>query len=204
MLNRIIDFSLHQRWFVLRRRGAARGDRRSTTISACRSTPCRTSPTFRCRSTPKRPGSRRWKPSSAITFPDRDGAGRPAAAGVHALAVALRSVAGDRRVSGRHGYLFRAPARRGATGRSALAAAAGIRARAGSDRHGARRNLHVHGRPRMQGTQLDADRPAHRAGLDHSSAAAADARRRRSEHDRRLREGVHRRASIPSGCSRTT
>ena len=40
-----------------------------TTISASRSTPCPTSPTCRCRSTPRRPATRRSKPSSASRSP---------------------------------------------------------------------------------------------------------------------------------------
>ena len=43
---------------------------------------------------------------------DRDRDGGPAAARLHALRVALRAVAGHRRVRGRHRHLLRAPARR--------------------------------------------------------------------------------------------
>ena len=65
MLDKLIQFSIRQRWLVLLVVLGVCGAWASTTISSCRSTPCRTSPTSRCRSTPRRRATRRSKPSSA-------------------------------------------------------------------------------------------------------------------------------------------
>ena len=83
----------------------------SGTSRGCRSTPCRTSPTSRCRSTPTAPGYSPLEVEQRITFPIETAmAGLPRLEQT-ALAVALRPVAGHRRLRGRHRHLLRPPAR---------------------------------------------------------------------------------------------
>ena len=179
------------------RRGRAR---RSTTSSACRSTRCPTSPTSRSRSTPRRRATRRSRSSSAITFPIETAMARAAAPRVDALALALRAVAGDGRLRGRHRHLLRAPARRtSASRRCASQLPPGVEPAMGPIATGlgeifmwtvesdARRD-------EARRHAVHADGSAHDPGLDHQAAAPHRARRHRGQHDRRLREAVPRHA----------
>mmetsp|Transcript_11123 Transcript_11123/g.21350 ORF Transcript_11123/g.21350 Transcript_11123/m.21350 type:complete len:216 (+) Transcript_11123:55-702(+) len=118
---------------------------------------------------------------------DRGHDGRPAAAHADALAVALRAVAGHRRVPGRHRHLLRAPARHreaaAGPGRPARRAHAGARA----DRDRPWRDQHVDGGSQSRRAQarwpaLCAGRPARDPGLDRQAPAAHRARRHRDQH----------------------
>ena len=92
--------------------------------------PCRTSRTSRCRSTPRRPAISPLEAEQRITFPIETAlAGLPRLEYTRSLSrYGLSQVTAV--FAGRHGHLFRAPARRRASRRSALATAA--RARAGA------------------------------------------------------------------------
>ena len=143
---------------------------------------------------------------AAHHVPDRDGDGRPAAARLHAVALPLRPLAGDRRVPGRHRHLLRAPARERAHPGGEEPAAAGHRAGDGADRDRSRRDLHVHRRERrdrrgLSGRSHPPMRVAYGAGLGDPPAAPARAGRRRGQHHRRLREAVSRDAG-PCGPPR--
>ena len=68
MLERILHFSIRQRWLVVI---ATTGGRRVGSLqlhAAGRSTRCRTSPTSRSRSTPRRPATRRFEAEQRVTY----------------------------------------------------------------------------------------------------------------------------------------
>ena len=125
-------------------RRARRWPRSASGISrACRSTPCPTSPTCRCRST-RRAGLFAAGSRAAHHLSDRDRDGRPAEARVHALAVALRAVARSRSSSrtaptstSRGSWSTSGSSRR----KDQLPA--GIETGDGADLDGPRRDLHV-------------------------------------------------------------
>ena len=90
MFERIIRFAIDQRWIVLRL-CSAWSEWASITTSACPSTPCRTSPTSRSRSTPK-PRLLPVGGRAARHLPHRDRDGGLTVAGGNPFAVALRAV----------------------------------------------------------------------------------------------------------------
>ena len=155
------------------------------------------------------PGFSPLEAEQRITFADRDGDGRPAAARLHALALALRPLASHGRVRGRHGHLLRAPARRRAAARSARRSCR----RASSPSSGPIATglgeifmfiLSVApGATRPDGTPWTPTRPAHGHGLGRAAAAAHVPGRHRGQHDRRLRAAVRRRAATRPRCSRS-
>ncbi len=65
MFERIIRFAIEQRWLVLLAVLGMAGLGVCSYTRSCPSTRCPTSPTCRCRSTPARRATRRWRPSSA-------------------------------------------------------------------------------------------------------------------------------------------
>ena len=75
MIEHIIDFSIRHRWVVVRSSPSRPAFGCLCADNGCRSTPCRTSPTTRCRSTPSRRRSRRSS-REAGHVPGRDRAGR--------------------------------------------------------------------------------------------------------------------------------
>ena len=127
---------------------------------------------------------------------------------LHALAVALRARASHSRIRGRHGHLFRATARaermlaaRGdlPEGREPVMGpiATGL---------GEIFMFTVDAEPgakNADGIGRDADGSAYGSRLDHPAAAAARARRGRSESDRRLSQGNSDRAGSGADCWRT-
>ena len=142
---------------ALRRLLAARGSR---------STPCPTSPTARCRSTPSAPSLSPGRGREAGHVPDRDGARRHPRPRLHALALAQRLLAGDGRLRRRRRHLLRAPAGRASgSRRRATSLPAGRRAVHGADLDRARRDLHVDRRVRAPATaRAPASATASRAG----------------------------------------
>ena len=108
------------------------------------------------------PGYSPLEVEQRITFPIETAmAGLPQPR-VHALALALRPVAGDGRLQGRHRHLLRAPARQRAHPAGQGPAAAGHRARDGPDRDRPRRDLHVHGRGQARRAQAPTASPTRR------------------------------------------
>ena len=139
------------RWARARATALVAAARRLELSRGCRSTRCPTSPTSRCRSTPRRRAISPLEVEQRITFPIETALGGLPRARVHALALALRPLAGDGRLRGRHRHLLRAPARqRAPAARRRRSLPAGRRARAGPDRDRPRRDLHVDGRGRAR------------------------------------------------------
>ena len=140
-LERIVRSAIAHRWLVLLLTlGVAALGAWSYTQAADRCG-ARTSPTSRCRSTREAPRLLAARSRAAHHLPGRNRAGRHSEARLHALAVALRPVAGDGRLQGRHRHLLRAPAGRRADAAGEGATAGGRRARDGADRNGPRRDL---------------------------------------------------------------
>ncbi len=141
------------------------------------------------------PGLLAARGRAAHHVPDRDRDGRAAAPRVHALALALRPVAGHGRVRGRHRHLLRAPARQrtpaGGARDSCRPASSPSWARsrpawARSSRSPLSADARRHARRRHA---LRHDATCTRSGLGRPAAARARARRHRGQHDRRLRAG---------------
>ncbi len=127
MLERILRFSLRARWVVIAAHRVGRGARRVEPGT----------PADRRRARHhQRPGADQHRGAGHLAargraahhLPGRDRDGRAAAPRVHALDLPLRTLAGDRRLRGRHRHLLRAPAGQRARPGSAREAAAGRRA----------------------------------------------------------------------------
>ncbi len=196
MIDRLLAFSVHQRWLVMIAvlMMGAFGVWNFTRLpidAVPDITQCPGSDQY------QRAGLLATGGGAAHHVPDRDGDGRPAEPREHALAVALWPQPGHRRVQGRHGHLFRAPARQRTRPAGEGLAADRHRDGDGTGLHRPRRDLHVHGRGEGGGEErrrqaLHAERPADRAGLDHQASAPQRAGGQRGQHHRRLREAVPR------------
>ena len=192
MLDSIVESSIRNRWLVLLA-VAAMAAFGVYNYHACRSTRCRTSPTCRCRSTPRRRAIRRSRPSSGS--PSRSRPRWPGCRGLDYTRSLSRYGLSQVTVVFKDGTdIYFARQRVGERLQEArVAVAAGPRARAGPDRDRPGRDLHVdvlsveHGATKPDGEPYDTDRPAHHAGLGRAAAAAQRARRHRGQHDRRLR-----------------
>ncbi len=202
MINRILAFSIQNRWLVI-----MRGHRRSArwapgTSRACRSTRCRTSPTSRCRSTPRRRATRRWRSSSAspsrskrrwADLPKLDYTRSLSRYGLSQVTVVFkdgtdiyfaRQLVNERIQQAKEQLPPGTETAMGpvSTGLGEIYMYA-VEAKPGAKR--------------PDGEPYSADRPAHHPGLDHQAAASHRARHRRGQHDRRLREASSTCCPIP-------
>ena len=167
MLERILRFSIEHRWLVvLAVAGGGRRAAASSLAAACRSTPCPTSPTARCRSTPSRRRSSPTEVEKQVTFPIETALAGIPGPRVHALALAQRLLAGD----GGLRATTSTSTSRASRSRERLAAAReslppGAEPMHGADLDRARRDLHVDGRVRASARRGRARRStASRAG----------------------------------------
>ena len=148
MIERIINFSIRQRWLVLfiTRRSPRSA---STTTSGCPIDAVPDITNVQVQINTEAPGYSPLEVEQRITFPVETAMAGLPQLGLHPLALALRPVAGHRRLQGRHRHLLRAPARRRAhPGSARESCRRAIEPTHGADRHRPRRNLHVHGRGR--------------------------------------------------------
>ena len=144
MLERIIRAAIAHRWLMLLLTLALRRARRRGASRACPSMPRRTSPTCRCRSTPRRRAIRRSRPSSASRFRSRRRWPACRASTTRARCRATdcrRSPWCSRTAPTSTSRASRSPSACSRRGRSCRRA---LRTGAGPDRHRPRRNLHVH------------------------------------------------------------
>ena len=207
MLDRILRFSIRPA-LARPRRDARRGRARRLQLPA---------PADRRRARHhERPGADQHRGAGLLAargraahhLPDRDGDGRPAAARVHALALALRALAGHGRLRGRHRHLLRAPARRtSACRRRARQLPPGVEPRMGPIATGSARSSCSPSRP-SRARATPTARPTTPTDLRTvqdwivQAAAAHRARRHRGQHHRRLREAVSTSRPTPRGSSR--
>ena len=220
MLEKVLKFSIQNRWLVLLLALGAGGARRPVVPAAAD----RRRPGHHQQPGPDqhaRPGPLARAGREAGDVPGRDGARRHPRSAVHPLALAQRVLAGHGRLRRRRGHLLRPQPDQRAARRGEGGAAGRGRAEDGADLDGPRRSLHVDRRVRAPARRGGAGRgrgaglaerrrvpdargpaagdgrraglvPAHRAGLDHPPAAQEHRGRGRDRRDRRLREAVPR------------
>ena len=178
MIDRILAFSIRNRWLVIV--AVARPSRRSApgTSRACRSTPCPTSPTSRCRSTPRRRAIRRSKSSSASPSRSRPRwpACRSSTTRARCRATACRRSPSSSRTAPTS--TSRASSSTSASSRRRTSCPPGIETAMGPIATGPRRDLHVRrrgqaGREEAGRRALHADRPARRSRTGSSSRSCA-------------------------------
>ena len=150
------------------------------------------------------PGYSPLEAEQRVTFPVETAiAGLPRPR-LHALDLALRPVAGDRRVRRRHRHLLRAPAgRRAPAGACERVCPTGSSPRWGRSRPASARSSCTRSRPqpgarKPDGTPVTPTDLRAVAGLGHPAAAAQRAGRDRGQHHRRLRAAVSTCAPIPA------